>query len=128
MQQAASHVPAVFRDQAGPDCLSSPHLTVFDLLCLLLCQELAAGGSDFTIHGEPPHALAYWHCLFHMFHSCVCRAACGGPSSSVSIGGLIRAAAFIAALMARRRRTIQRSNLAIAGWEDLGGGLKSTFA
>ena len=48
-------------------------------------------------------------------------------SSSVSIGGLIDGGIYRGFDGTAQAGTIQRSNLAIAGWEDLGGGLKATF-
>ncbi|MGD9757156.1 MULTISPECIES: porin [Comamonas] len=48
-------------------------------------------------------------------------------SSNVSIGGLIDGGIYRGFDGTAQAGTIQRSNLAIAGWEDLGGGLKATF-
>lgn len=48
-------------------------------------------------------------------------------SSNVSISGLIDGGIYRSFDGTAQAGTIQRSNLAIAGWEDLGGGLKATF-
>ena len=48
-------------------------------------------------------------------------------SSNVSISGLIDGGIYRGFDGTAQAGTIQRSNLAIAGWEDLGGGLKATF-
>ena len=47
--------------------------------------------------------------------------------SHVSINGLVDVGIYRGFDGTAQAGTIQRSNLAIAGWEDLGGGLKATF-
>ncbi|MDP1465729.1 porin, partial [Klebsiella pneumoniae] len=50
-----------------------------------------------------------------------------GAGSNVTISGYLDAGVFRDFDKTSKLGTIQRSNLAIAGFEDLGGGLKTTF-
>jgi predicted porin len=50
-----------------------------------------------------------------------------GAGSNVTISGYLDAGVFRDFDKTSKLGTIQRSNLAIAGFEDLGGGLKATF-
>ena len=71
------------------------------------------------------------HCLslacFSFGAAALPAAAQSGASSNVSISGLLDAGVFRGFDGVNQVGTIQRSNLAIAGFEDLGGGLKATF-
>ena len=59
--------------------------------------------------------------------ACLTLPAIGWAQSSVTVGGLLDSGVFRDFDRANKVGTIQRSNVAISGFEDLGGGLKATF-
>ena len=68
-----------------------------------------------------------FHCLPLGFASLLATALPAAAQSTVQIGGYLDAGVFRDFDKTSKLGTIQRSNLAFSGTEDLGGGLKATF-